>query len=132
MKSNSRTFLTGAVALAAAVALFAGCATATKTQFTEDLLQGSGFKIVRATTPADKAQLQTLRPGRLTVVHRDGKTWYVYPDATRQQLYVGTPEEYQAYRRACQDAQMVSEEGHAAPLHEDAVEWAYGGLDFEE
>jgi len=132
MKYNGRIFTTGAVALAAALTLLAGCATSKRTQITEDLLQGSGFKIVRATTPADQAQLQTLRPGKLTVVHRDGKTWYVYPDAARQQLYVGNPDQYQAYRRAYQDAQMVSEQCHAAPLQEDAVEWAYGGLDFEE
>jgi len=63
-------------------------------------------------------------------VHRDGKTWYVYPDRARQQLYVGNPDQYQAYRRAYQDAQIVQGQVDSVLLHEDSVTWTYGGLDF--
>ena len=110
--------------------LITGCATPKPSLHTEELLQSSRFKVVVATTPAEKAELQTLRPGKLTVVRRDGKIWYVYPDAARNQLYVGNPDQYQAYRQAYQDEQMVRGQVDSALLHADTVEWTFGGLDF--
>jgi hypothetical protein len=110
--------------------LLTGCATPKPSLHTEELLQSSGFKVVVATTPAEKAQLQTLQPGKLSVVRRDGKTWYVYPDAARQQLYVGSPDQYQNYRQAYQDDQMVRGQVDSVLLHRDTVEWTYGGLPF--
>ena len=112
------------------ILLITGCATPKPSLHTEELLQSSGFKVVAATTPAEKAQLQTLRPGKLTVVRRDGKTWYVYPDAGRHQLYVGNPDQYQAYRQAYQDEQMVGGQVDSVLLHADSAEWTFGGLDF--
>jgi len=112
------------------IVLITGCATPKPSLHTEELLQSSRFKVVLATTPAEKAQLQTLRPGKLTVVRRDGKTWYVYPDAARHQLYVGNPDQYQAYRQAYQDEQMVGGRVDSVLLHADTVDWTFGGLDF--
>ena len=108
--------------------LITGCATPKPSLHTEELLQSSGFKIVVATTPAEKAQLQTLRPGKLTVVRRDGKTWYVYPNAARHQLYVGNPDQYQAYRQAYQDEQMVRGQVDSVLLREDTADWTTGAL----
>jgi hypothetical protein len=130
MKMRKLIRFIGTVACAIAAIHFAGCATPKPRVHTEELLQSSGFKVVAATTPADKAQLQTLRPGKLTVVHREGKTWYVYPDAARHQLYVGNPQQYQAYRQAYQDDQMVQGAFDSVLLHEDTVEWTYGGIPF--
>ena len=126
-----RTLLTQATAISAAAAiLFIGCATHKPSVHTEELLQSCRFKIVSATAPAAQAQLQTLRPGKLTIVQRNGKTWYVYPDAAHQQLYVGTPDQYQAYRQAYQDDQMIQGAVDSILCHEDSVAWPYGGLDF--
>ncbi len=122
--------LTGAVACAIAALYSAGCATPKPNLHTEELLQSSGFRIITATTPAQKAQLQTLRPGKLTVVQRNGKTWYVYPDAARQQIYVGNADQYQAFRQAYQDDQMVQGAVESILLREDSAGWTFGGLDF--
>ena len=130
MNMRQQILFAGAVACAIAVIHFTGCATPKPSRHTEDLLQSSGFNVVVATTPAEKAQLQTLQPGKLTVVHRDGKTWYVYPDAAHHQLYFGNPQQYQAYLQAYQDDQMVRGQLGSALLHEDTVEWTYGGLPF--
>jgi len=35
----------------------------------------------------------------VTEWQRTGKHFFVYPDPARNQLYVGTPKEYEAYRR---------------------------------
>ena len=115
---------------AIAVIQFTGCATPKPSRHTEDLLQSSGFNVVVASTPAEKAQLQTLKPGKLTVVHRDGKTWYVYPDAAHHQLYFGNPQQYQAYRQAYQDEHLVQGRLDSVLLHEDTAVWTYGGLPF--
>jgi hypothetical protein len=127
---KAKTMITSAAAIAAAALLFAGCATHKPSVHTEELLQSCRFKIVTATTPEQKAQLQTLRPGKLTVVQRNAKTWYVYPDLAHQQAYVGTPDQYQAYRQAFQDDQMVRGAVDSILCHEDSVAWPYGGLDF--
>ena len=42
------------------------------------------------------------------MVHRDGKIWYVYPDAAREQIYVGNPGQFQSARQTMQDAGMES------------------------
>ncbi len=127
---KKRMLCIGAVVCAIAVIQLAGCATSKRSVHTEELLQASGFKIVTATTPDEKAQLQTLRPGKLTVVQRNGKTWYVYPDPFHHQLYVGNADQYQAYRQAYQDEQMVQGEVDSILLHADTAVWTYGGLDF--
>ena len=33
------------------------------------------------------------------MIQKNGKTFYVYPDAAHNQAYVGGPQEYQAYQR---------------------------------
>jgi hypothetical protein len=57
----------------------------------------AGFKTVDLETPKQLERLQQLPPGKLTEWQNTGKHYYVYPDATKKQLYVGRPAEYQAY-----------------------------------
>jgi len=84
--------------LAAAVTL--GCAGTTQQSLPdEDKLLAAGFKVVVAKTPEQRQHLQALTPGQLTQWQRTGKHFFVYPDAAKNQLYVGTPKEYQAYLR---------------------------------
>ena len=35
----------------------------------------------------------------MTVVQKDGKTYYIFPDAAHNLAYVGGPKEYQTYRQ---------------------------------
>jgi hypothetical protein len=65
----------------------------------EGALSAAGFKVVTATTPLQQEHLRTLTPGQLTAMERNGTPFYVYPDAAKNQIYVGTQKEYQAYRQ---------------------------------
>ena len=59
---------------------------------------GGRIKIVAAKTPEQQQHLQALTPGKLTELQRNGTHFFVYPDAARNQIYVGTPKAYQAYQ----------------------------------
>lgn len=84
-----------AVALIAAVA---ACADAPPSApQTESLLTAAGFKTVKASTATQLQHLPTLPQGQVTMVTQTGKNWFVYPDLPKNQIYVGTEKEYQAY-----------------------------------
>jgi hypothetical protein len=91
-----------------------GCSTPQPSQETRDILLASGFHVVKATTPAQQAHLKAVPPGKIAVVRRDGKTWYVYPDAARGQIYVGNQSQFQSASLTLQDAKMESWQDEAA------------------
>jgi len=93
----------GAVAL---LALAAGCAS---TQHTEQMLSAAGFKAVVPNTPQQEQQIKTLPVDKLTVAHRSGKTYYVFPDPAHNRLYVGSPEQYQTYQQILWDNKIARE-----------------------
>ena len=121
MKTACCLLLVGAV-----LDFVGGCASTAqqRTQQTENLLLASGFHVVPASTPAQQAHLQTLPPGKVTAVTRNGKKWYVYPDAVRQQLYVGTPFEYQNFQGYAQDATLLHEQLETGNLAQDSIGWS--------
>jgi hypothetical protein len=108
------------------LAIAGGCSTTKQTVHTEELLVSSGFKEVTAATPAQLAKLQALRPGKITPVKRDGKTWYVYPDAAHHKFYVGSLNQFEAYRQAYQDDQLVKQQFDSVLLYQDTVDWSAG------
>jgi hypothetical protein len=63
----------------------------------ESLLIAAGFKTIPADTAERKRHLQWLPPEQVTAVQLTGQHYYVLPDLAKNQLYVGTPKEYQAY-----------------------------------
>jgi hypothetical protein len=65
----------------------------------ESLLLSAGFKAKTATTAKQRQELKTLPEGKVSPVTQNGKTFYVCPDASRNQLYVGKEAEYRAYRK---------------------------------
>jgi hypothetical protein len=75
--------------------LWAGSALAAPT---ESLLVSAGFKAKAATTAKQRQELRTLPAGKVSPVSQNGKTFYIYPDAQRDQIYVGKAAEYQAYK----------------------------------
>ena len=113
--------LAGSVALVASLA--AGCATKQPTQETQDVLLGSGFKMVTPSTPEQQALLKKLPPGKFTVVNRKGKTWYVFPDLPHNQAYVGTPDQYQSFKLSYSDEQLTGAQLGNVNLAEDSAEW---------
>lgn len=85
--------------LMATVALALGCAGTTPPAPDVNRLLAAGFKVVPAKTKEQQEHLQALPRGQLTEWQRTGKHFFVYPDVASNQLYVGTPKEYEAYRR---------------------------------
>ena len=103
------------VKLSAALALFllAGCATA---QHTETFLNAAGFKVVAATTPRQEQRLKSLPPGKISTVLRNGKSYYVFPDAAHNRIYLGTPNEYQNYQQILADSKIAAQDRVDAEL----------------
>ena len=118
--------------LAAAIAI-AGCAstsnTSTSSQSKESMLVASGFKTITPKTAAQKQKLQNLPPGKIAMIKKAGKTYYVYPDAPNNQAYVGGPAEYQAYQQQRAANKLAEENLETAELYQDeAMNWgAWGG-----
>ena len=101
--------------------LAAGCAT---TKHTETFLTAAGFKVVAATTPKQEQRLRALPPGKITTVQRNGKTYYVFPDVAHNQIYLGTPNEYQNYRQILADSKIAEQDRMGAEmLSADGDDW---------
>src|SRR5881409_3944976 len=108
MKPITRIFLCSIAAAYAAV--LAGCAsTQTSTQNRESMLVASGFKVITPKTAAQQQKLQALPPGKVTMIQKGGKTYYVFPDPAHNQAYVGGPREYQAYLELRADKKLARE-----------------------
>jgi hypothetical protein len=113
----------GAITL---LTLAAGCAS---TKSTESTLLAAGFKIITPSTPAQEAKLQTLAADKVTMIQKDGKTYYVFPDKAHKQAYVGGPKQLEAYRSLCADKKAAQEKLEAFRLNDDdAFGWdGWGG-----
>jgi hypothetical protein len=101
--------------------LAAGCAT---TKHTETFLTAAGFKVVTATTPRQEQKLQALAPGKITLVHRNGKAYYVFPDVAHNRIYLGTANEYQNYRQIVADSKIAAQDRMGAEMEAaDGDDW---------
>lgn len=128
MKKFLHMFLAGVL-----LAAVAGCSTAPRAKETEDLLVASNFKTVMAKTPAQQAHLQAMPPGKFAIVKHNDKTYYVFPDAAHNRLYVGNHSQYLSFLQSCQDEQLSSGQMEGADLQEDGAIWSFWGYgDFED
>ena|SRR5438128_6752449 len=98
MKNTLLKQITINLSVVALVSMLAGCATTTSPQ-AENALLSAGFKTHVATTAKQQEELRTLPEGKVSLVRQNGRTFYVYPDAPHNQLYVGNKAQSQAYRR---------------------------------
>lgn len=99
---SRRGYLLGVMCAWALMAIAAGCGTtATLPPASpppdEGALSAAGFKVIVATTTKQQEHLQSMTPGKLSAMERNNIPYYVYPDAIRSRIYVGTQKEYQAY-----------------------------------
>ena len=116
--------LIGAIAL---LALAVSC-TSTQTQNKENLLIAAGFKVIMPKTAAQQQKLQALPADKVTLVQKDGKTYYVFPDAANNQAYVGGPTQYQAYKQLRLANKLANENLEAAEMNQDAsMDWGTWG-----
>jgi hypothetical protein len=87
------------ISVIALLASTVGCATTTSTQDKESMLVASGFKTITPKTAAQQQKLQQLPPGKVAMINKKGRTYYIFPGAAHNQLYVGGPKEYKAYQQ---------------------------------
>jgi hypothetical protein len=88
---------------------------------TENLLVTAGFKTVVASTAQQLQHLPTLPAGRVTVVTQTGKNYFVYPDLAKNQIYVGTEKQYQAYLKLRAQNNLPTVNPEAAYFKQDAA-----------
>jgi hypothetical protein len=117
--------LIGAFAL---LVLAVGCA-GTQTQSKENLLIAAGFKTVVPKTAAQQQKLQALPPDKMALVQKDGKTYYVFPDAANNRAFVGGPKQYQSYQQLRLANKLANENLESAEIYQDAsMNWGgWGG-----
>ena len=97
------------VALAATVFVASGVAAATP-RVDEGQLLELGFKVLVATTKVQQDWVRSLPPGQIRPMQRTGKKFFVYPDAPRNQIYVGGPKEYEAYQQLHPEGQRSAQD----------------------
>src|SRR5205809_4488684 len=117
---------------AAGTALLVNCAsTQTSTQNRESMLAASGFKTITPKTPAQQQKLQQLPPGKVTMIQKKGKTYYIFPDPAHNLAYVGGPKQYQQYQQLRTDNKLAKESLETAEMSQDAsMQWSvWGGWD---
>ena len=90
--------------IGAVLALLAACQTTTGTGDVmaqkEALLTQSGFKVITVTVPAQQQAVSRLTVGRVTAVTYNKKTYYVFPTATKDKIYVGKQAQFNNYKHA--------------------------------
>ena len=97
------TKIIGAVPI---LALIAGCQTVSTNQAElaaskkEFLLAQSGFKVITVTTPKQQQAINGLAQYRVSAVKYNGKLYYVFPTATKDKIYVGRQQQFNAYKQA--------------------------------
>ena len=117
---------------AAGTVLLVNCAsTQTSTQNRESMLAASGFKTITPKTAAQQQKLQKLPPGKVTMVQKKGRTYYIFPDPAHNLAYVGGPKQYQQYQQLRADNKLAKESLETAEMSQDAsMQWSvWGGWD---
>jgi hypothetical protein len=111
MKHRIVSFMVGAATTLLMAA--AGCSTqgpqstkaAQHAARTDSLLSRCGFKSIPVSTPQQIQQAQSLPAGKLSMVQRNGATYYVYPVLAGNRLLVGKQAQYDAYQNARTNAE---------------------------
>jgi len=118
------------IGITALLALAVGCATTqTGTENRESMLVASGFKAVTPKTAAQQQKLQKLPPGKVTMINKAGKTYYIFPDPSRSLAYVGGPKQYQEYQQLRMEKKFAKEDLETAQMYQDSeMDWSgWGG-----
>src|SRR6266516_4685314 len=117
------------ISTVALLALTVGCATTqSSTQNRESTLVAAGFKTITPKTAAQQQKLQKLPPGKVTMIQKGKKTYYIFPDPAHNQAYVGGPREYQAYQQLRAENKLSKEDLETAEMYQDSeMQWSLWG-----
>ncbi len=108
--NDCRASVLQALAALAVFGILAGNVATAAPRLDESELLAVGFKVLVATTPVQEKWVKGLAPGKIRPMQRNGKKLFVYPDATKAQVYVGGPAEYAAYLKLHPESQQSSKE----------------------
>jgi hypothetical protein len=124
-----KRLLTGLSPIGAFTLLFLTLScTGVQTQNKENLLIAAGFKAIVPKTATQQQKLQALPADKVTLVQKDGKTYYVFPDAANNQAYVGGPNQYQTYKQLRLENKLANDNLEAAEMNQDAsMNWGTWG-----
>jgi len=127
MKSLRHIFLCSIAT--AWTALLVGCATTqTSTQNRENMLVASGFKVITPKTAAQQQKLQNLPPGKVTMIQKKGKNYYIFPDPGHNAAYVGGPKQYRNYQQLRTENKLSKEDLETAEMYQDSeMQWSLWG-----
>ena len=114
---------------AACTIMLISCGTMqTSTQNRENMLVASGFKVITPKTTAQQQKLHNLPPGKVTMIQKAGKTYYIFPDPAHNQAYVGGPKQYRHYQELRATNKLAEENVETAEMYQDsAMEWSLWG-----
>ena len=89
------------------------------------MLVASGFKVITPKTAAQQQKLQKLPPGKVTMIQKGKKTYYIFPDPAHNQAYVGGPKEYRAYQQLRAENKLTKEDLETAEMYQDStMQWS--------
>jgi len=108
--NSPRAKLLKVLGLLAATVFVAGGVAAGTPPVDERQLLDLGFKVLVATTKVQQDWVRSLPPGQIRPMQRTGKKFFVYPDASRNQIYVGGPKEYEAYQQLHPEGQQNAQD----------------------
>src|SRR5215475_11969778 len=93
---NTPIRLSTVAVLAATLAFVSpGCASSDS----DNLLLRAGFDALKANTTSQLDLVNKMNPYQILVLHKDGRTFYAFPDPVHSQIYVGTEQEFARYRK---------------------------------
>jgi hypothetical protein len=122
MKKNILTFanILGIVALGCVMAACQTTSTANSnaiaTSQKEMLLTQAGFKVKNVTTPKQQQQVSKLDENKVSAVKYQGKLYYVYPTAKKDQIFVGRQAQFNAYKKELRAQQAKAKANQQAEV----------------
>ena len=103
------------------MALFVGCATTQTTmQDRGSMLAAAGFKVITPKTAAQQQKLQNLPSGKVTMIQKGKKTYYIFPDPVHNRSYVGGPKRYHAYQQLRATNKLLKENLETTGMYQDS------------
>lgn len=111
--------------LAALTLLFSvgGCTTVAAPS---NLLHQAGFRPYVVRNDDQLAQVSVLPQGQISIVQRNGQSYWLFPAPARDQVFVGRQRQYNQYQRLLAQQLASNENIGSAPLEANVFVWSGG------
>jgi len=101
---KKRLLLTNICVVILSLGLISGCQSTSVGQSTasqkENLLLRARFRAKNVTTAKQQQRVSSLPVGKVSTVGYGGKSYYVYPTATKDRILVGNQTQYNIYKQS--------------------------------